>query len=109
MPRTPERPRPDIDAAVRAGDWEQAMEGEGIPDEATIEHALYWRRIYVEILAMEEQVLERIDQLMSTQADEVRREVELTNVPVVVAQVERFRRRLGYWQARVNELDGEAR
>jgi hypothetical protein len=84
------------------------MDGEGIPGEATIEHALYWRRIYGEILAMEEQVLERIDQLMSTQADEVRREVELTNVPVVVAQVERFRRRLGYWQARVTELDGEA-
>jgi hypothetical protein len=84
------------------------MDGEGIPGYATIEQALYWRRIYGEILAMEEQVLERINQLMSSEAGAVRREVELTNVPVVAAQVERFRRRLGYWEARVSELDGEA-
>ena len=39
---------------------------------------------------MEEKVLDRIRQLMNTQSDEARREVELTNVPVVVAQAERF-------------------
>jgi hypothetical protein len=35
----------------------------------------------------------------------VKRELELTNVPVVVAQAVRFRQRLGYWEARVTELD----
>jgi hypothetical protein len=98
--------RPDVDAAMRGGDWSQAMDGEGIPAEATLEHALYWRQIYTEILAMEEKVLDRIRQLMNTQSEEVRREVELTNVPVVVAQAERFRQRLGYWEARVVQLDG---
>jgi hypothetical protein len=98
--------RPDIDAAVRGGDWSQAMDGEGVPAEATIEHALYWRQIYTEILAMEEKVLDRIRQLMNTQSEEARREVELTNVPVVVAQAERFRQRLGYWEARVGQLNG---
>jgi hypothetical protein len=82
------------------------MDGEGHPAHATIKQALYWRRIYAEILAMEEKVLLRIRQLMVTQSDESRREVELTNVPVVVAQAERFRRRLGYWEARVAELNG---
>ena len=96
--------RPDVDAAIRGGDWSQAMDGEGIPEDATIEQALYWRQIYAEILAMEEMVLARIRQLMDTQSDEGRREVELTNVPVVVAQVGRFRQRLGYWDTRTARL-----
>jgi hypothetical protein len=102
------RDRPDVDAAVRGGDWSQRMDGEGLPDKATIKQALYWRRTYTEILAMEEKVLVRIRQLMVTQSDESRREVELTNVPVVVAQAERFRQRLGYWEARVAELNGHS-
>jgi hypothetical protein len=103
---TPKSARPDIDAAVRGGDWSQPMDGEGAPADATLEHALYWRQIYGEILEMEEKVLARIRQLMVTQSNEGRKEVELTNVPVVVAQAERFRQRLGYWEARVLELDG---
>ncbi len=98
--------RPDIDAARRGGDWSQGMDGEGIPGDATINLALYWRQIYSEILVMEEKVLDRIRHLMETQSDEARREIELTNVPVVVAQAERFRQRLGYWEARIVELDG---
>ena len=100
----PERARPDIDAAIRGGDWSQPMDGEGAPGEATLTQALYWRQIYAEILVMEEKVLARIRELMSKESPEGRREVELTNVPVVVAQAEKFRQRLGYWEARVFEL-----
>ena len=100
--------RPDVDAAVRGGDWAQHMDGEGPPESATLKQALYWRQIYAEILAMEEKVLIRIRELMITQSDEGRREVELTNVPIVVAQVEKFRQRLGYWEARVRHLDGDS-
>src|SRR5260370_8826256 len=88
--------RPDIEAATRGGDWSQAMDGEGIPGDSTLEQALYWRQVYTEILTMEEKVLDRIRQLMNTQSDEVRREGQLTNVPVVVSQAERFRPRLGF-------------
>jgi hypothetical protein len=102
----PKRARPDVDAAVRGGDWTLGMDGEGAPADATLEHAVYWRQIYSEILEMEEKVLARIRQLMSTQSDEGRKEVELTNVPVVVAQAEKFRQRLSYWDARIAELDG---
>ena len=98
--------RPDIAAAMRGGDWSQTMDGEGDLADSTLEHALYWQKIYGEILEMEEKVLARIHQLMNTQSDTVRREVELTNVPVVVAQAERFRQRLGYWNQRVAQLDG---
>jgi hypothetical protein len=107
MKRVDSKPRrPDIDAAVRGGDWSLPMDGEGSPGHATLKQALYWRQIYGEVLGMEEKVLKRIRQLMATQSDEARHEVELTNVPVVVAQAERFRQRLGYWDARVNELNG---
>jgi hypothetical protein len=100
-----DRLRPDIVAAVRGGDASQAMDGEVELISASMEQALYWRHIYVEILAMEEKVLDRIKELMAKQSPEARREVELTNVPVVAAQAERFRQRLGFWSARVRELE----
>jgi hypothetical protein len=101
--------RPDVEAAERGGDWAKRMDGEGMPAEATMEQALYWKETYTEILAMEEKVLARIRQLMAAESEQVRREVELTNVPVVVAQAERFRQRLGYWDARVQDLGGSSR
>ena len=93
---------------MRGGDWRQPMDGEIALEQATIKQALYWRQIYTEILVMEEQVLARIRQLMTSQSNEGRREVEQTNVPVVIAQAERFRQRRGYWDARVIELGGES-
>jgi hypothetical protein len=92
-------------AAARGGDSRFGMDGEGDPKVATLEQALFWKQIYVEILAMEEKVMVRIQDLMAKEGPEVRREVELTNVPVVAAQAERFRDRLGFWTARVHELE----
>ena len=100
-----DRVRPDMVAAARGRDASRAMDGEGDPRTASMEQALYWRQIYREILAMEEKVMERIQDLMAKQSAQVRREVELTNVPVVAAQAERFRQRLGFWSARVRELE----
>jgi hypothetical protein len=97
--------RPDIAAAVRGGDPEQGMDGEGDPATASLEQALYWREIYREILAMEEKVLKRIQDLMAKQSPTARREVEQSNVPVVTAQAERFRHRLRFWTTRVSELE----
>jgi hypothetical protein len=85
------------------------MEDEMDPASASLEQALFWRSIYTEILEMEESVLARIRQLMARQSPQARREVELTNVPVVVAQVERFRARREIWESRVvtHELEGQ--
>jgi len=92
-------------AAARGGDSRFGMDGEADPKIATLEQALFWKQIYVEILAMEEKVMDGIQDLMSKQSPQARREVELTNVPVVAAQAERFRQRLGFWTARVQELE----
>jgi hypothetical protein len=94
-----------LGAAIEGRIWSQGADGEGVLDKSTLERALYWRQIYSEMLDMEERVLARIDLLMDTQSEVVRNEVELTNVPVVVAQAERFRERLGYWESRITELD----
>lgn len=101
----PDRSRPDIAAARRGGDWNQRMDGEVVPATATLKEARYWTQVYSEILTMEEKVLARVRTLMTTQSLQVKQEVELTNVPVIVAQVERFRQRLSYWNARVEELN----
>jgi hypothetical protein len=97
--------RPDVIAATRGGDDSVGMEGEADPATATLEQALFWRNIYTEILAMEEAVLARIKQLMVDQSPQARREVELTNVPVVVAQAARFRSRLGFWETCVQAYE----
>ena len=93
--------RPDIVAATRGGDDSVGMDDEADPESASLEQALFWKNIYSEIVVMEEAVLERIRQLMADQSPQAQREVELTNVPVVAAQVERFRSRRGIWESRV--------
>ena len=98
--------RPDIIAAIRGGDDSLGMEGEADIATASLEQALFWRNIYSQILAMEEAVLERIQQLMADQSPEARREVELTNVPVVVAQAARFRSRLAFWETACERIEG---
>jgi hypothetical protein len=99
--------RPDIIAATRGGDDSLGMEGEADLATASLEQALFWKNIYTEILTMEEAVLARIHHLMADQSPQARREVELTNVPVVVAQAERFRSRLGFWESACVRLDGQ--
>ena len=101
--------RPDIVAATRGGENSVGMDDEPEPATATLEQALFWRNIYTEILTMEEAVLDRIYQLMAGQSPEARREVGLTNVPVVVAQVERFRTRRDIWDSLVHVHDDEDR
>jgi hypothetical protein len=109
---------PGFVSGIRDGGWTQTMDGEDVLAASTLESALYWRQICSEMLEMEERVLARIDLLhrpapstcsidllMDSQSDVVKREVELTNVPVVVAQAERFRQRVGYWEARITDLD----
>ena len=100
--------RPDIVAATRGGDNSLGMEDEADPATASLEQALFWKNIYTEILTMEELVLDRIRQLMADQSPQARREVELTNVPVVVAQAERFRSRLGFWESACRRIEGLA-
>jgi len=96
--------RPDVIAADRGGDPNQGMTGEADLSTSSIEEAVFWRQVYAEILAMEEKVLARVRELMAAESADVRTEVELSNVPVIAAQVDRFRQRHDFWNLRVAEL-----
>jgi hypothetical protein len=96
--------RPEMAAASRGGDPDQLMDGEADLGTASMEQALFWTKVYGEILVMEEKVMARVQELMSAESPTVRREVELTNVPVIASQVERFRQRHVYWDLKVKEL-----
>ena len=98
--------RPDIVAASEGID-SLGMDDEVDPASVSLEQALFWRSIYSEILEMEESVLVRIHQLMAEQSPQAQREVELTNIPVVVSQVERFRYRWEIWDSRVEAHESE--
>jgi hypothetical protein len=101
--------RPDVVAAIRGGDAEQPMDHEQDIGTASLDQAQFWRATYREIADMEQSVMARVQELMASQSDAVRQEIELSNVPVIAAQLARFRARLGYWEARVQALaDGEA-
>lgn len=97
--------RPDVTAAERGGDPNQGMDGEADFKTASMDEAVFWRQVYSEILAMEEKVMSRVRELQSVQSAEVRAEVELSNVPVIAAQVARFRQRRDFWAGRVDELN----
>src|ERR1035437_8432222 len=77
--------RPGIVAATRGGDASVSMDAQADPTTASLEQA----------------VLERIQQLMAGQTPQARREVELTDVSVVVSQVARIRSRWQVWESRV--------
>ena len=97
--------RPDVAAAIRGGDNDQGMEEEHDIATSTLEEAMFWRRTYLEIVTMEEAVMARVRELMAKQSAVARREVELSNVPVIAGQLERFRSRLHGWEARLRELE----
>ena len=97
--------RPDVAAAIRGGDSEQGMDDERDISTSSLEEAMFWRRTYKEIVEMEEGVMARVHELMAKQSATTRREVELSNVPVIAGQLERFRFRLGGWEARLRQLE----
>lgn len=100
--------RKDVIAEIRGGDPEQGMEWEHVIGTSSHAQAVFWHDTYQELLTMEEAVMARIRELMTTQSAAARREVELSNVPVIAAQVNRFRARLGYWESRLRKLAADA-
>jgi hypothetical protein len=91
MARIPKlRRRPDGDAASRAA--------------VTITQAQYMIRIYSEILAMDETIMERVRQLVVKESENGEREADLTNMRLILAQLEKIGRRIAYWNSRVRAL-----
>lgn len=103
---TPKSPctRPDIAAAIRGGDISLGMEDEVVVETADREQAIFWQRIYTEVLAMELSVADHMKLLMNELSPQSRAEVARTNLPVIEAQAEKFKDRLEFWNTRLADL-----
>jgi DNA-binding response OmpR family regulator len=93
------------EAAQAAVDPDRLLEGEN-PETSHPEDARRWLVVYGELLAYKESVLERSLQAVQQYAPESSAEIEQTDVPILMEERDRFRRRLDYWQGRVRELGG---
>lgn len=69
-----------------------------------ITQARYMIRIYAEIVAMDETIIERIRQLIVTQSDDGDRDRSLDNLRLLLAQLVKVGQRLDHWNARVRAL-----
>jgi hypothetical protein len=84
------------------------LAGAGAADEdrvqATITQALYMVRMYAEILAMDEVIIKRIQDLVGVQSEDVDREDSLKNMRLVLVQLEKIGKRIAHWNARLRAL-----
>jgi hypothetical protein len=72
--------------------------------EGAITQAQYMIGIYAEILAMDKAIMERIRQLIVRKSDNGDRESDLTNLRLILAQLEKVGQRIAYWNARLRRL-----
>jgi hypothetical protein len=93
-------------AAWEGADLERPLSGED-PESESLAEARHWVVVYRHLVHLEQQLFDLLAGLIPSMPQEAQREAELTNLPVIASQVERFRHRLDYWVRREQEL-GEA-
>jgi hypothetical protein len=85
-------------------DLERPIQGEN-PESGSLEEARRWVAVYRHLVNLEQHLFDALAGMIPTMPREAQREAELTNLPVLAAQVERFRRRLDYWVKRQGDLE----
>ena len=60
--------------------------------------------IYAEILAMDKAIMERIRQVIVRQPENGDREADLTNLRLILAQLQKIGQRIAYWNTRLRWL-----
>lgn len=96
-----------FEVILRSVDPDVPMDGELPLGDSSLEVARLWRRIYREVVELEERVLNTILERLPRMSAEARQEAETTNVPLISGQLDRFRHRLGLWEARAAQLEEE--
>ncbi|HEY6783045.1 MAG TPA: hypothetical protein VI296_07400 [Candidatus Dormibacteraeota bacterium] len=92
------------DAALDAVEPERLLEGE---DEHTeyVDDAVHWTEVYAELLDFKQSLLDLAERRVAALDDAAESEVRETDLKVLAAEAARFRRRLAFWQRRVEELE----
>ena len=85
-------------------DQDRLLEGED-PSTAYIEDAAHWVTVYAEILLFKERLVDAAQGGMLQMTHPVaRKEATEVDLPVLLSERERLRRRLDFWQGRQREL-----
>jgi hypothetical protein len=102
MPEEREEAR---EAARKASDPERLLPGES-SDSSHLDDVEHWIAVYRELLAYKDRLLAVTGTTLSqlTEEQPAKREVVETDRVLIVAERERFARRLGFWQDRLVEL-----
>ena len=91
-------------AAWEGADLERPLSGED-PETDSLAEARRWVAVYHHLVNLEQELFDLLARMIPTMPQEAQKEAELTNLPVLASQVERFRHRLDYWTTRRNELE----
>ncbi len=71
----------------------------------SLEVARMWENAYSELVDFEESRLARVRKRMPLLSEAARHEAELTNLPMIVAHLQTFKYRVGFWRGRRLELE----
>lgn len=95
------------DAAQDAVEPGRLLEGE---DEHTeyVDDAVHWTEVYAELLDFKQSLLDLAERRVAELDDAAESEVRDTDLKVLAAEADRFRRRLAFWQRRVEELEARS-
>jgi hypothetical protein len=77
-------------------------------DTTVSEDAVHWASVYTKLRDTKLQLIANLRELMERQPDDVKDELERADVRMLEMQVQRFEKRLAFWQGRLAELNGGA-
>jgi hypothetical protein len=97
---------PEIEAARKGADLDRPIDGED-PSARSDQAIRRWLRAYAELESLEAELLDLFAARSAQMSEDARREAAETNLPVLVSQLERFRKRHDYWQDRAENLERE--
>jgi len=95
--------RPEIVAARKGGDFNRPIDGED-PKAQSPGAVRRWLKAYSELESLEAELLDVLAGRIAGMGDDARHEASETNLPVLISQLERFRKRHDYWRQRQQQL-----
>ena len=102
------RESPEIEAARKGADPNRPIDGED-PSAQSPVVVRRWLRTYAELESLEMELLDLLAFRAAQMSEDARHEAGETNFPVLVSQLDRFHKRLDFWQQRKREMETPAR
>ena len=98
-------PDQEQEAVNMATDAKRLLPGEE-PGSELVADAKHWIDVYSQLRQTKRQLIGNLKDLMEHQSQETQDELQRADVRVLELQVERFERRLAFWQAKLAQHNG---